>query len=93
MAKLVGAPACCGSSNPDISQKYKMGDKSKKDWPTHSSPHKKIEKKNSFVNSSFCRNQPDQKAPTAIIIIELSSEVKRSQQRRQQSQADQNRRR
>ncbi len=43
----MGALACCGcslGSDLDISQKYKMGDKSKR-WPTHSRPpeiYKKI---------------------------------------------------
>jgi hypothetical protein len=50
----------------------------------------KIIQKN--VDLPVCRNLPDQKAPTAIIISELSSEVKPSQQQRRQSQADQNRR-
>jgi hypothetical protein len=42
--KIINAPACYGSflgSNPDISQKYKMGDIKQREWPTHSKPPKK----------------------------------------------------
>ncbi len=45
------APAYYGSSlgsNPDISQKYKMGDVTAKEWPTHPSSPKNIQNKTFF---------------------------------------------
>jgi hypothetical protein len=52
VAKLVAQPACYGSSlgsNPDISQKYKMGDISKEVAKKRLAP-KKVYKKN------YCEN-------------------------------------
>jgi hypothetical protein len=62
------APACYGSSlgsNPDISQKYKMGDISKQ-WPSRSSPPKKICKRRISSAESQNRDAPSKVEKTGI---------------------------
>jgi hypothetical protein len=82
MGGLVGsAPICYGSSlgsNLDISQKYKMGDMTK-EWPTHSSPAKNIQKKNYIKKYSLAKNFSNKCTYTITVTVPVLFSMKKNE--------------